>query len=293
MNSKKIAAIALAAVAMGTMAAFAACGGNDSSGSSAGTNSSNGSAGGTELTGSLNITGSSSVFPLMGVLADDYMATHSGVKITVTSSDSGTGIADAQNGLNDFGMASRALKSTETGVVSKQIATDGIAIVVKPDSAVESVTSQELYDLYANGTPIQTVITAGITRESGSGTRDAFGELIKDASGATLKALPTLASVISQQNSTDGVKTEIAKNASLVGYISLGSLDDTVKALKFNGVAATVENINNDTYKLYRPFNIVYQSEEKLSELAEAFIAYIMSAEGQATVEAEGYIKVA
>lgn len=282
MKFRKFAALALAALAAGTMATFAACGNDGSANSSDGGNS-----------GSLNITGSSSVTPLMSVLADKYMAEHEGVKITVTASDSGTGIKDALDGLNDFGMASRNLKPSETGVISKQIATDGIALIVKTDSAVADVTKQEVYDLYADGTPIQSVISAGITRESGSGTRDAFGELITNAEGKTLKSLPTLAKVISQQNSTDAVKTEIAKNTNLIGYISLGSLDGTVKALKVEGVEATAENIVNDSYKLYRPFNIVYKSEDMLGGLAKAFINYIMSADGQSLVEKEGYIKAA
>ena len=270
-------AVAMAAISIGTMAAFASCGGNDNSSASK----------------SLNITGSSSVSPLMGKLADAYKKEHGDVKITVTTSDSGTGVKDAQSGLNDFGMASRNLKTSETGVVSKQIATDGIALIVNKESAVANVTSEEVYELYANGTAIQSAITAGITRESGSGTRDAFGELIKNSEGNTLKALTTLASVITQQGSTDAVKTSIAGNVNQMGYISLGSMDNTVKALQFKGVDATVANVKNGTYELSRPFNIVYQSEDKLSDVAKAFIEYIMSADGQKIVEEEGYITVA
>lgn len=281
MKPRKLKAVASAFVATGMLAAFASCGGAGNSGGEAAKGK------------TLNITGSSSVFPLMTALADAYIVTHKDVKIDVVMLDSGTGIKDAQEGLNDFGMASRDLKKTETGVVCKRIATDGIAVVVKPGNAVSDVTSRELYDLYANGTPVQSVLTAGITRESGSGTRDAFGELIKNANGDALKKLPTLASVISQQNSTDGVKTEIAKNENLVGYISMGSLDSSVKALSFEGVAATIENIVNGTYALSRPFNIVYRSEASLGETAKAFIAYIMSEEGQAIVEKEGYVKAA
>lgn len=277
MKSRKFMAVAMAAISIGTMAAFASCGGNDNSSASK----------------SLNITGSSSVSPLMGKLADAYKKEHGDVKITVTTSDSGTGVKDAQSGLNDFGMASRNLKTSETGVVSKQIATDGIALIVNKASAVTNVTSEEVYELYANGTAIQSAITAGITRESGSGTRDAFGELIKNSEGNTLKSLTTLASVITQQGSTDAVKTAIVGNVNQMGYISLGSMDNTVKALQFKGVDATVANVKNGTYELSRPFNIVYQSEDKLSAVAKAFIEYIMSADGQKIVEAKGYITVA
>ncbi len=288
MKSRKFMAIAMAAISIGTMAAFASCGGNDNSGSSGSGTSDSGTS-----SKSLNITGSSSVAPLMSALADSYEKKNSGVRITVTTSDSGTGIKDAQKGLNDFGMASRKLKDAEKGVVSKQIATDGIALIVNKASAVTNVTSEEVYELYANGTAIQSAITAGITRESGSGTRDAFGELIKNSEGNTLKSLTTLASVITQQGSTDAVKTAIVGNVNQMGYISLGSMDNTVKALQFKGVDATVANVKNGTYELSRPFNIVYQSEDKLSAVAKAFIEYIMSADGQKIVEAKGYITVA
>ena len=112
---------------------------------------------------------------------------------------------------------------------------------------------------------------------------------IKDAEGNKLKDLETFASVINNVNGTDAVKTSIASSSNLIGYISLGSLDDTVKALTFKGVEATVANIKAGTYELKRPFNIVYQ-EGKLSEKAQAFIDFIMSDEGQAIVLEEGYI---
>ena len=282
MKSKKFLALALAAISVGTMAAFASCGeGGTSTGGGDSTD-------GTTIT----ITGSSSVSPLMQELAAAYMEDHD-VVINVETSDSGTGIRDTQNGRNDIGMASRDLKDTETGVVSKQIATDGIALIVNKESAVTNVTSEEVYELYANGTAVQSAITAGITRESGSGTRDAFGELIKNSEGNTLKALTTLTSVITQQGSTDAVKTSIAGNVNQMGYISLGSMDNTVKALQFKGVDATVANVKNGTYELSRPFNIVYRSEDKLSDVAKAFIEYIMSADGQKIVEEEGCITVA
>lgn len=101
MKSRKFMAVAMAAISIGTMAAFASCGGNDNSGSSE--------------KKSLNITGSSSVSPLMGKLADAYKKEHGDVKITVTTSDSGTGVKDAQSGLNDFGMASRQLEDFRNG----------------------------------------------------------------------------------------------------------------------------------------------------------------------------------
>ena len=243
----------------------------------------------------LYISGSSSVAPLMEVLASVYESFNPYVEITVQTSDSGTGVADAIAGKNDFGMASRDLKDSETeqGVTSKQIAIDGVALVVNPDADLDDVTSDQVYQLYANGTAIG-AITNAISREDGSGTRDAFDSLIKSAAGDELGDLFTFNSCVTIQQSTGGVKEVIATagTTNTIGYISMGSIDDTVKTVKFEGVEATAENVKNGSYTLSRPFNIVYKSEDDLSEAAKLFIDFIMSDAGQLIAENEGYISV-
>ncbi len=128
-----------------------------------------------------------------------------------------------------------------------------------------------------------------VSREDGSGTRGAFIELMgieqKDESGNKVDKTIQTAEIT---NSTSVMMTTIAGNESAMGYISLGSLDDSVKALKIDGVEATADNVKNGTYKVARPFNIVTMGET--SELAADFIAFIMSDEGQAVVEDAGYI---
>lgn len=239
------------------------------------------------------ISGSSSVAPLMEKLASVYESFNPYVDITVQTSDSGTGVANAIAGTNDFGMASRALKDSEIeqGVTSKQIAIDGVALVVNPEADLDNVTSDQVYQLYANGTAIGS-ITEAISREDGSGTRDAFDSLIKSAAGEELGDLLTFNSHVTIQQSTGGVKSVIATagTTNTIGYISMGSIDDTVKTVDFEGVEATAENVKNGSYALSRPFNIVYKSEEDLSEAAQLFIDFIMSDAGQLIAEAEGYI---
>ena len=241
----------------------------------------------------LYISGSSSVAPLMEKLASVYESFNPYVDITVQTSDSGTGVANAIAGTNDFGMASRALKDSEIeqGVTSKQIAIDGVALVVNPEADLDNVTSDQVYQLYANGTAIGS-ITEAISREDGSGTRDAFDSLIKSAAGEELGDLLTFNSHVTIQQSTGGVKSVIATagTTNTIGYISMGSIDDTVKTVDFEGVEATAENVKNGSYALSRPFNIVYKSEEDLSEAAQLFIDFIMSEAGQRIAEAEGYI---
>lgn len=139
-------------------------------------------------------------------------------------------------------------------------------------------------------------ITSAIAREAGSGTRGAFDELVKNAEGTTIDgalADKNLANCVSETNSTAAVITEVGKSATALGYISLGSVAPNaaaIKAVKVEGVEPTTENIVNGSYVLSRPFNIVYKSYEDLTASAKDFISYIASAEGQAIVEAEGYI---
>ena len=248
----------------------------------------------------ITVSGSSSVSPLMERLAQEYMDklaadddSSNDVEIEVITSDSGTGVSDAQNGRNDFGMASRDLKDNEKGsVTSKQIATDGVALIVNTSvTDVTDVTGAQVYELYANGTAIGG-LSAAISREDGSGTRDAFDSLIKSADGAELADLEKFADCVSEETGTGAVKTQVSGNAAVLGYISLGSVDNTIKTLKFEGVEATAENVKSGDYKLSRPFNIVYTSEDALSDKAKAFIDFIMSAEGQEIVESMGYVSV-
>ena len=130
-----------------------------------------------------------------------------------------------------------------------------------------------------------------ISREDGSGTRGAFIELFgieqKNAEG---KKIDYTTDDCDITNSTSVMMTSVAGNDCAIGYISLGSMNETVKALTIDGAAASVENIKNGSYKVARPFNIATKAE--VSDAAADFIAFIMSAEGQAVIEANGYIAV-
>ena len=130
-----------------------------------------------------------------------------------------------------------------------------------------------------------------ISREDGSGTRGAFIELLgveqKDSSGKKVDYTTEAASI---SNSTSVVMTSVAQNSSAIGYISLGSLNSTVKALSIDGAEPTVANIKSGAYKIARPFNIATKGQ--VSEVAQDFIDYILSSEGQKVVESKGYIAV-
>lgn len=130
-----------------------------------------------------------------------------------------------------------------------------------------------------------------VTREEGSGTRDAFteltGVLVKDGDNKTDNTTTSAVTI----NSTEAVITNVKDNEAAIGYISLGSLNDTVKALKIGGVEATADNVKSGDYAVSRPFNIAYKSE--LSDVAQDFVDYIMSSDGQKIVSDNGYVTVA
>lgn len=146
-------------------------------------------------------------------------------------------------------MASRDLKKdsvtgeyTETGLDKIQIAYDGVAVIINKEASIEgnNVTNEQLYALYAYGIPIGG-ISLPVSREDGSGTREAFDEKITDAEGNKLIDLTKFTSGIQIANGTNIVMTDVAGNVAKLGYISMGSLNDTVKAVKYNGVEPTVE----------------------------------------------------
>lgn len=129
-----------------------------------------------------------------------------------------------------------------------------------------------------------------VTREEGSGTRDAFteltGVLVKDGDNKTDNTTTSAVTI----NSTEAVITNVKDNEVAIGYISLGSLNDTVKALKIGGVEATADNVKSGDYAVSRPFNIAYKGE--LSDVAQDFVDYIMSSDGQKIVSDNGYVTV-
>ena len=156
------------------------------------------------------------------------------------------------------------------------------------DSAAQAEETQEAAAENTDETTAEGPITV-VSREDGSGTRGAFIELFgvqEEQNGEKVDMTTTEASIT---NSTSVMLTSVAGDPYAIGYVSLGSLDDTVKAVKIDGVEATGENVSNGSYKIARPFNIV--TKDGLSDVAQDFIDYIMSADGQAIIEENNYIK--
>ena len=263
-QAKKVVSVLCAAALLGSGAILGACGGKK------------------DENKNVTISGSSSVTPLMEKLAAAYEQDHD-VRITVNMSSSGAGISDTQNDLNDFGMSSRGLKASETGVKGETLCMDGIALIVNKDSTVTDVKKDDVKALYENGTAIPgTSITAAVGRDASSGTRSAFDELLKIENGYHT-SVATLAE-------TGNVIEAIQGAANSIGYISYGSLNDKVKAVSLDGIACTVENIKGGTYALQRPFVIVLKDGKTLSEAAQGFYDYIMGDSAQTVISKAGYI---
>lgn len=134
-----------------------------------------------------------------------------------------------------------------------------------------------------------TYITTAIARPTTSGTRGAFDELVKNSEGKTLKSVTTFADCVLEAGETGNVIVNVSNNEKAIGYISLGSVagNESIKAVKVEGVDATVENIKSADYKLARPFNLVYKTGTELNELAKDFLKFVESAEGQAIINGE------
>jgi phosphate transport system substrate-binding protein len=246
------------------------------------------------LSGTVVIAGSTSVQPLSEELAAAFMAANPGVKIEIQGGGSGVGIKAAQEKIADFGSSSRELKDEEKATIANEyiIAKDGVAVILDPTNTVSDLTLDQVKQIFTGkitnwnevgGADAPIVV---VSREEGSGTRGAFVEITKvsekDAAGTAVDNTTKDALV---QPSTGAVKQTVASTPNTIGYVSIGALDDTIKAIKVEGVDATEENVLAGDYKISRPF--LYLSNTELTPAAQAFLDFILSAEGQAIVAAD------
>jgi len=235
---------------------------------------------------SVIITGSTSVQPYAEILSEEFAHLYPDSEIDVLGGGSSAGIQAVESGTADIGMSSRALKDSEKGLWSVEIAKDGLAIIVHPRNPLTDLSIEQLRSIYAGditnwkdvGGEDAKIHT--ITREEGSGTRSAFEDLVMEGERITPKAIV--------QDSNGSVRQLIAGDRNSIGFISLGLVDDTVKAVGLGGVAPTWDNIINGSYSLFRPF--LYVAGEEPAGEAGRFIEFTLSAEGQKLLIDEGLI---
>lgn len=240
--------------------------------------------------GTVTIAGSTSVQPLAEELGNFYMEVNTDARIEVAGGGSGAGVKAAQSGTADIGMASRALKDDETGIKDIVIAIDGIAVVANSGNAISNLTTEQVKDIFSGkitnwkdvgGADANIVV---VNREEGSGTRDAFKEIVLGDEEYVAEAII--------QNSTGAVREAVSQDVNAIGYISLGGLNDSVNALNINDVAPTEENIKAGTYPVSRPFNFLVNESNAPTDVTQAFIDYVLSEDGQAVVAEHGYVTV-
>jgi len=251
---------------------------------------SNDQAGQTALSGTLTIAGSTSVQPFSEVLAEKFMEKNKGVQVNVQGGGSSVGIEAAISGAAGLGSSSRDLKPEEKAknLVDTKIALDGIAIVVHPENTVKALKTEDVMNIYLGniknwkelGGPDAPITV--VSREDGSGTREAFTTLVMNKKDIVKNAII--------QNSTGAVRTTVAGDKNALGYVSLSSLNKDIKALDIDGAAATEANVKAGTYKLQRPF--IYVTKDAPTGLAKAFIDFVLSAEGQKMIVDEGAISI-
>lgn len=242
------------------------------------------------LEGTITMAGSTSVQPLSEELANVFMDEHPDVRLEVSGGGSGSGITAAQENTADFGAVSREIADDETGIKTYTIAIDGIAVIIHSDNAVEDITLEDVQKIFAGeitnwsevGGADEDIVV--VSREEGSGTRGAFDDIVLGDA--------TLVDTALIQNSSGAVRESVSTEVNAVGYVSTGSLNDTVKALKVDGVEPTPENVVSGEYTVARPFNYVSNESEALSDIAQAFLDFVLSDEGQQVVVDQGFVKV-
>lgn len=301
---KKRTFLALAATAALAVGMLAGCGSSTDSDSSADSSSESSAASeeadegeGTEetsgdLSGTISMAGSTSMEKLANAVSEAFMEKYPNVTVTAEFTGSSAGIESLLAGSVDIGNSSRALADDEKseGAVENIVAIDGIAVVTDTANTVENLTKEDLAKIYTGeiknwsevGGNDQSIVVVG--REAGSGTRDAFEEIVD---------VQEKCAYANELDSTGAVMAKVASTPGAIGYVSLDVLDDTVNALKLDDVEPTAENIKAGTYFLQRPFVMATKGEiSEQNEQVQALFDYLQSDEGKSLIETVGLITV-
>ena len=245
----------------------------------------------TDLSGKVTTGGSTSMEKVIGALAESY-ETKTGTSVTYNPTGSGTGIKAVSEGRCDIGLSSRALKSEEeaSGLTGTVLAYDGIAIIVHPDNPVSDLSVEQLAKLYTGeitnwkdvgGNDAEAVL---IGREAASGTRDGFESITGTKDKCQYRQ---------ELTSTGDVITAVSQNPDAIGYASLASIKDSVKALNVDGVTPSEATVKDGSYKVQRPFVLVTMAGKELSPAAQAFFDYAISSDAASIIAKAGAVAVA
>ena len=244
------------------------------------------------LSGSVSTNGSTSMEKVIMSLGEAFQADNKGITVGYNPTGSGSGITAVQEGTCDIGLSSRALKDEEksAGLKETVLAYDGIAIIVHPDNPVSDLSVEQIAKLYTGeitnwkdvGGEDAEIVRIG--REAGSGTRDGFESITETKDACQYRQ---------ELTSTGDVITTVSQNPNAIGYASLAAIKDSVKALTVNGVAPTEATVKDGTYLVQRPFVLVTKEGTALSDTAQKFFDFAISADAASIISAAGAVPVA
>lgn len=245
-----------------------------------------------QVEGTVTTDGSTSMEKVIGGLGEAFEEENPGVTFTYNPTGSGSGITAVTEGRCDIGLSSRDLKDEELaqGLTETVLAKDGIAIVVNPENKVDDLTVEQIADIFTGkitnwkevgGDDAEIVL---IGREAGSGTRDGSESITGTEEACQYRQ---------ELTSTGDVITTVAGNPAAIGYASLASVQDSVKALSVGGVAPTEETIADGSYAVQRPFILVTKEGEQLSDAAQAFFDYATSEAAHEIITSAGVVPAA
>ena len=241
------------------------------------------------VAGTVATDGSTSMEKVIGALGESFMQKYEGTTFTYNPTGSGSGIQAVSEGRCDIGLSSRALKDDEKagGLTETVLAYDGIAIIVNPENPVADLDTETIAKIYTGeitnwkdvgGNDAEIVL---IGREAGSGTRDGFESITKTEDKCAYRQ---------ELTSTGDVITAVSQNPNAIGYASLASVKDSVKALSVGGVTPSEETVKDGSYVIQRPFVLVTKEGTALSATAQAFFDYVTSPEAADIISAAGAV---
>ncbi|MFH1144789.1 MAG: phosphate ABC transporter substrate-binding protein [Candidatus Eisenbacteria bacterium] len=257
-----------------------------------------GAAGAQSATTTITVDGSTTVGPIAKAFAEYYMSLHKDVNITVSESGSGNGAKSLVNGTTDIASMSRFMKDTEFAAAVEKgilpmphvIAMDGIAIIVHPSNPLQELTVEQVRAIYMGqikswqelGGPNQPIVV--VSRDTNSGTYETFETLVMNKE--------KMSQGIEYLGSNGAIRQKVQSTPGAVGYVGLGFVDRTVKALIVNGVVPTRESVASGQYPIARPLYLFTNGQPKLGSHLHAVVTLHLSRKGQEIVEGIGFVPV-
>jgi phosphate transport system substrate-binding protein len=284
MKSKKVLGYAATAIMMVSL--LAGCSQSSAAGGETEKAADSGTA---AVSGTVSTDGSTSMEKVIGTLGEAFEEENSGVSFTYNPTGSGSGIQAVSEGRCDIGLSSRSLKDEEkeSGLTETVLAYDGIAIIVNPQNTISELSLDDIAAIYTGeitnwsevgGNDAEIVL---IGREAGSGTRDGFESITGTEEACKYRQ---------ELTSTGDVITTVANNSDAIGYASLASVDDSVKAVSVEGVVPSEDTVKDGSYVVQRPFVLVTKEDTELSEAAQKFFDFATSDEAVELISSAGVV---